>query len=67
MELHKGSPCGALKQAKMSLFHFFLYKIEEQEGRTGPAWKGKYQGERRGGGKMVKKGEYSANTLHTCT
>jgi hypothetical protein len=33
------SPCSYLKQAKMSFF-FSSYEIGEQEGRTGPAWKG---------------------------
>jgi hypothetical protein len=32
----ENSLCSYLKQAKMSLF--FFYEIEEQEGRTGPAW-----------------------------
>jgi hypothetical protein len=29
-----------LKQAKMSLFSFFFYKIREQESGTGPACEG---------------------------
>jgi hypothetical protein len=35
----KISPCSYLylKQAKMSFFSFFLYKIREQEGRTDSA------------------------------
>jgi hypothetical protein len=43
MEVPKGiSLYSYLKPAKMTLssFLFFLYKIGEQEGRTGPAWEG---------------------------
>jgi hypothetical protein len=39
MEISQGnSPCNFLylKQAKMSFFSFFFYKIGVQEGRTGP-------------------------------
>jgi hypothetical protein len=41
MELSQGNSLGSylyLKQAKMSFFFFLLYKIREQEDRTGPAW-----------------------------
>jgi hypothetical protein len=43
-----------------------MYKIGEQEGRTGPAWDGWYQWEGGGGGERVWKCEYSANTVYTC-
>jgi hypothetical protein len=57
MEVLQGnSLCSYLKQAKMSFFSsfFFLYKIGEQEIRTGPAWGGWYQWE---GGRMWRNGE----------
>jgi hypothetical protein len=43
MEISQGNSLHSyfyLKQAKMSLFSFFLYKIGEQNGRTVPALEG---------------------------
>jgi hypothetical protein len=45
MEMSQGnSLCSYLKQTKMLFFSFF-YKIREQQGVTGPAWRGCYQWE----------------------
>jgi hypothetical protein len=51
MERSQGnSLCSYPKQAKMS--YFFFCKIEEQEGRPGPAWEGGWcQGEEKDVGK----------------
>jgi hypothetical protein len=58
MEVPQGiSLCSYLKQPKMSFFFSFLYKIGGQEGITGPIWK------RGRSEKMVKEGEYDANTV----
>jgi hypothetical protein len=66
MEMPQGSsPCSYLKQ-KCNYLLIFLYKIREQEGKTGPAWGDWYQFEGGRGGEMVKVDEYSANTLYTC-
>jgi hypothetical protein len=43
MEISQGnSLCSYfyLKQAKLSFFSFFFYKIREQKSETGPAWGG---------------------------
>jgi hypothetical protein len=49
----------------MSLF--FFYKIEEQEGRTGPAWGGTgTSGREEEVGERVWESECSTNTMYTC-
>jgi hypothetical protein len=55
-----------LKEPKISFFFLFLpflYKVGEQEDGTGPSWQGFVPG---GGGKIVKDGEFGANTVYTC-
>jgi hypothetical protein len=44
------------KNKNVIFFSFFLYKIGEQEGGTGPAW---------GRCVCVCESEYGANTVHT--
>jgi hypothetical protein len=71
MELSQGnSLCSYLKQIKNVIF--FFYKIREKEGRKGPVWVGAGEElvpvrEGGGGGESVWEGEYSANTVYTCT
>jgi hypothetical protein len=66
MEMSQGnSLCSYLKQTKMSFF--FIYKIIEQEGGTGPGLGVRVVpvgGE--GRGEMVKEGKCGANSVYTC-
>jgi hypothetical protein len=64
MEMSQGNSLHSyLKQTKMSFF-FFFYKIREQEGGTGPVWRGWYQWE----GEEVGKGCGRMNTVQIlCT
>jgi hypothetical protein len=65
MEMSQGnSLCSYLKQNVF--FTYFFYKIGEQEGGTGPAWRAWHQWEGRGSGERVWESEYSTNTVYTC-
>jgi hypothetical protein len=68
MEISQGNSLYSyLKETKMS---FFFNKIREQEGRTGPAWRGVVSVLLSVGGggseEQVWECEYSANTVYAC-
>jgi hypothetical protein len=61
--LQGNSLCSYLKQSRMS---FFLFKIRDQEGRTGLVCGHWYQWEAGEYWERAWEGGYSANTVHTC-
>jgi hypothetical protein len=64
MEISQGnSLCSYLYPNKQKC-HFFIYKIREQEGRTGPAQEMRAGTSRRG--EVVGKGGWMVNTVQKC-
>jgi hypothetical protein len=54
MEVPKGKSLRSyLKQAKMSFLFPFFWKVSQQEGKTGPAWRGLIAVRWGGGGESV--------------